>query len=120
MSTHHTLDIHPIPGKVIYINEPQLADHTALNYEHTHNPKEQSEDNIRVYVPLDLSRDAILRRLRDIYNRYGGTPGVRHPKQGIKKIKRKSKFDESLIKSKLFLIRTVDKYRGSRHSCFPD
>ena len=26
MSTHHTLDIHPIPEKVLYINESKLAD----------------------------------------------------------------------------------------------
>lgn len=29
MSTHHTLDIHPIPEKVIYINTPQFADRTG-------------------------------------------------------------------------------------------
>ena len=71
MTTHHTLDIHPIPEKVLYINEPQLADQTLLNGEHPHNLENHPNDNIRVYVPLDLSRDAILRRLQDIYDRYG-------------------------------------------------
>lgn len=42
-----------------------------LNYEHIYKLEAQPEDNIRVYVPLDLSRDAILRRLQDIYERYG-------------------------------------------------
>lgn len=40
MSTHHTLDIHPIPEKVLYINESQLADQTVLNYENTHKLEE--------------------------------------------------------------------------------
>lgn len=71
MSTHHTLDIHPIPENVLYINESQLADQTVLNYEHIHKLEKQPEDNIRIYVPLDLSCDAILRRLQDIYDRYG-------------------------------------------------
>lgn len=32
---------------------------------------ETQEDNIRVYIPLDLNRKAILRRLDDVIQRYG-------------------------------------------------
>ena len=32
---------------------------------------EAQEDNIRVYIPLDLNRKAILRRLDDVIQRYG-------------------------------------------------
>lgn len=70
MTTHHTLDIHPKPEKVLYINEPELADQTVLNYERISKLEEQPGDNIRIYVPLDLNHDAILRRLNDIYYRY--------------------------------------------------
>lgn len=31
---------------------------------------ERQEDNVRIYVPIDLNREAILRRLREIINRY--------------------------------------------------
>ena len=64
MSTHHTLDVHPIPEKVLFVNETQLADPTEL-------PPGSPSDNIRIYIPLDLNYDAILRRLNDIYRRYG-------------------------------------------------
>lgn len=70
MTFHHTLDPEPIPSKVLYINETELAD---LTIENEINPisDEDQEDNIRVYIPLDINREAILRRLRDIYHRYG-------------------------------------------------
>ncbi len=32
MSTHHMLDIAPIPGKVLYINEPWLIDELKEEY----------------------------------------------------------------------------------------
>ena len=64
MSTHHTLDVHPIPEKVLFVNETQLADPTEL-------PPGSPSDNIRIYIPLDLNHDAILRRLNGIYRRYG-------------------------------------------------
>ena len=64
MSTHHTLDVHPIPEKVLFVNETQLADPTEL-------PAGSPPDNIRIYIPLDLNHDAILRRLNGIYRRYG-------------------------------------------------
>lgn len=70
MATHHSLDIKTIPEKVLYINETELADLTVLN-EYPQNKDASASDNIRVYVPLDLNHDAIIRRLRDIYFRYG-------------------------------------------------
>ena len=67
---HHTLDTKPIPEKVLYINEPDLADAT-INYYGGGNQEEESQaDHVRVYVPLDLSADAILRRLRFLVCRY--------------------------------------------------
>ena len=67
---HHTLDIKPAPENVLYINEPDLADAT-INYFGTGKLEEESQaDHIRVYVPLDLSADAILRRLRFLVCRY--------------------------------------------------
>ena len=70
MKMHHTLDTKPVPEKVLYINEPDLAD-ASINYFGCLNQEEESQaDHIRVYVPLDLSADAILRRLRFLIFRY--------------------------------------------------
>ena len=75
---HHNLDIYPIPEKVLYINELEIAD-TACYYD----TKEQHQkaltgrirtnggilpnDNVRVYVPLDLNAAQILNRIQQIY-----------------------------------------------------
>lgn len=73
---HHDLDIHPIPREKapMYINEPWLIDGSLLESgkkrEVLREPETQ-EDNIRVYIPLDLNRKAILRRLDDVIQRYG-------------------------------------------------
>ena len=70
MKMHHTLDTKPVPEKVLYINEPDLVD-ASINYFGCLNQEEESQaDHIRVYVPLDLSADAILRRLRFLIFRY--------------------------------------------------
>lgn len=61
---HHKLDIKPVPQEVLYVNEPELVDRSLFNLR-PDKPKEQ-EDNIRIYVPLDLNREAIIRRLEDI------------------------------------------------------
>ena len=29
MSAHHAIEVHPIPEKALFINEPQFADQTA-------------------------------------------------------------------------------------------
>ena len=74
MATHHSLDPYPIPKEKtpLYINEPWLLDKTLLASEHhlSKNPDER-DDNLRVYVPLDLNKEAILRRLHRIIYQYG-------------------------------------------------
>ena len=69
---HHTLDIHPIPeGQALYINEPWLVDDSLFQYGPREKEPDYVADNVRVYIPLDLNRDAILRRLRQICARHG-------------------------------------------------
>ena len=36
-----------------------------------YNTKNGHEDNIRIYVPIDINRDSIIRRLNYIVSRYG-------------------------------------------------
>lgn len=62
--THHKLDIKPVPKQVLYVNEPELIDRSLFNLR-PDKPEEQA-DNIRIYIPLDLNREAIIRRLEDI------------------------------------------------------
>ena len=70
MKMHHTLDTKPVTEKVLYINEPDLADAT-INYLGCGKQEEESQaGHIRVFVPLKLSADAILRRLRFLIFRY--------------------------------------------------
>ena len=81
---HHDLDIHPIPEKVLYINNLGIAD-TAFYYgtedQHqkalTGNTRANGgilpDDNVRIYVPLDLNAEQILNRLQQIY-RVMGSP----------------------------------------------
>lgn len=69
MAKHHILEISPVPEKVLYVNTPELADKTIVDtvlQDDTKHP-----DNIRVYIPLDINREAILRRIRNVYDRYG-------------------------------------------------
>lgn len=73
---HHDLDIYPIPREKspMFINEPWLIDGTLLESEGKREALRQpeaQEDNIRVYIPLDLNREAILRRLDAAIVRYG-------------------------------------------------
>lgn len=79
---HHNLDIHPIPEEVLYINDPTLADLTLPYETDDQLDKIKSglsvskcgilpDDNIRVYIPLDLSFDSILRRLHHIFSVLG-------------------------------------------------
>ena len=70
---HHTLDVHPIPKEKtpMFINEPWLIDRTIFETATSLSPEpEQEEDNIRVYIPLDINREAIFRRLHEIVYRY--------------------------------------------------
>lgn len=67
---HHNLETKPVPEKALYINKPDLADVTINYYGSGKQEEESQADHIRVYVPLDLSADAILRRLRFLIFRY--------------------------------------------------
>ena len=74
---HHKLDIHPIPENVLYINELSLA--AKVPYE----TKQETEkaltgktvsdggilpnDNVRIYIPMDLNADNIMRQLQSLY-----------------------------------------------------
>ena len=67
---HHNLDIYPEPRdkSPLYINEPWIIDETADMRVSVPDP---ATDNVRVYVPLDLNRETILRRLQYIKSKYG-------------------------------------------------
>lgn len=69
---HHGLDSYPIPKDKtpLYINEPWLIDKSLLEYSPYREPDDK-ENNVRVYIPMDLSRDAILRRLDTVIAHYG-------------------------------------------------
>lgn len=69
---HHNLDIYPIPKdkSPMFINEPYLIDQSLLSDSSVFQD-DLHEDNIRVYIPLDINRDAVLRRISMIIEKYG-------------------------------------------------
>jgi hypothetical protein len=72
---HHNLDVHPIPKEStpLFINEPWMID-SSLQWiqEKGCDPNPLPDpDNIRVYIPMDICKESILRRLSFIINRYG-------------------------------------------------
>lgn len=67
------LDPYPIPKEEspLFINVPWLVD-TSIDVECSSSTQpEEENDNRRVYVPIDLNKKAILRRLDEIIRRYG-------------------------------------------------
>jgi hypothetical protein len=68
----HTLDIYPVPKEKspMYINEPWLIDQSLLDETFYKQDPFAQNDNIRVYIPLDINRAAILRRLEWVISRY--------------------------------------------------
>lgn len=70
---HHDLDVYPIPREKtpLYINEPWIVDGSIVRESGDNKGPEAEKDNIRIYVPIDLNREAILRRLADIIRKYG-------------------------------------------------
>lgn len=70
---YHRLDPYPIPKakSPLYINEPWLIDDSITEILPDTREPESQEDNIRVYIPLDINRKAILRRLETTIARYG-------------------------------------------------
>jgi len=69
--THHQLDPYPVPKDkgALFVNEPWLVD-KSLNGERADGEPEKKNDNVRIYVPIDLNKEAILRRLNRIINQY--------------------------------------------------
>ena len=69
---HHRLDQYPIPKDKtpLYVNEPWLVDRSLLLYS-LDRELEDEGDNIRIYIPMDLNRNAILRRLDIVIAHYG-------------------------------------------------
>ena len=78
---HHKLDTHPIPEKVLYVNELNLVTSNQYemltDYEKALTGKRISEggilpeDNVRIYVPMDLSAESIMRQLHILYAQLG-------------------------------------------------
>ena len=70
---HHTLDVYTIPkdNAPLCINEPWLIDRSLLEISNGSAEPEQEQDNIRVYIPMDINKNAILRRLDMLIIRYG-------------------------------------------------
>ena len=64
---HHDLDVKPIPEKVLFINEAWIGDIATANGVKGISAQ---KDNVRIYVPIDLNKDAILHRMRFAIDRY--------------------------------------------------
>ena len=82
---HHDLEIKPIPENVLYVNDPfmgTIAEPYEKINEHemakTGKTKEEGgilpDDNVRIYVPLDLNRSQIMQELCLLYGMLG-SPG---------------------------------------------
>ena len=87
-AVHHDLDIKPVPAQVLYINEPDITGmFCGLGTRDSPNGKrlleknddddnaswyaKQSPDHVRVYVPLDLSKECILAYFRAVLACFG-------------------------------------------------
>lgn len=78
---HHKLDIHPIPENVLYINELSMVteqvyettkeDEQALTGKTVSNGGILRDDNIRIYVPMDLNMNEIMFRVYRLYRVLG-------------------------------------------------
>lgn len=86
MSLHHALDVEPVSEKALYVHESDLADPSQANVPVPSTAqgkpldrrerlqlelRSQPEDNVRVYIPLDINENAIRRRLHHIFWKYG-------------------------------------------------
>ena len=79
--THHDLDPYPIPKDKtpMLINEPWIIDE-SWNRPDTKKVKDlkyqlkcpdSEADNIRIYVPIDLNKKSVLRRLHTVIDKFG-------------------------------------------------
>lgn len=74
---HHNLGIHPIPEKTLYVNELDLLNsdnyETKAEYDQALTGKTVSqggilpEDNVRIYIPMDLKAAVIMHQLNLLY-----------------------------------------------------
>lgn len=76
MSEYHKLDSYPVPKDkgALYINEPWIID-KSIYFETIKQQQEKiepdtEEDNIRIYLTMDLNKKTILRRLRNLVYHY--------------------------------------------------
>ena len=67
MYPKYMLHSSPSAENALYVDALTLADQTILSWECI----PEAKDNVRIYIPLELNRAAILRRLYDVYDRYG-------------------------------------------------
>ena len=78
---HHKLDIHPIPTDVLYVNELSLAGKVPYETRDTmdkvltgrtkSNGGILPDDNVRIYVPMDLNADIIMWQLYSLHGTLG-------------------------------------------------
>lgn len=78
---NHKLDNHPISERMIYVNDLQLANDVPYETEReleaaaTGNREMEGgillDDNVRIFVPMDLNADAIMRQLYMLYDALG-------------------------------------------------
>ena len=76
---HHKLDIYPIPTDVLYVNELSLIGEalyeTKQDMDKALTGRTKStggilpDDNVRIYVPMDLNADIIIRQLYSLHTR---------------------------------------------------
>ena len=69
--TFPLIDPYPYPKdqEALFVNEPWFLDESIIDYPLSKEP-EPYQDNIRIYLPLDLNKKAILRRLDHVISRY--------------------------------------------------
>lgn len=72
MKNKHSLDPYPIPKDKtpMFINEQHMAEIYDFEFKKDGSVPDD-DDNIRVYVPLDLNKRLILDRLTRVINHYG-------------------------------------------------
>ena len=63
----------PKESKPIFINEPWLIDPSLQWRQETgYDPAPLDDpDNIRVYIPMDICKESVLRRLSEVISRHG-------------------------------------------------
>ena len=78
---YHKLDIHPVPEEVLYINELSLAENVPYETKDTMERAVTGkcvrdsgilpDDNVRIYVPMDLNADIIMWQLYSLFGSLG-------------------------------------------------